>query len=110
LLWAIIFIAIVLVFPIVSFIEFYSIKRLVEKVKQAYIAEIKNDLHKNSNTQKATVESRILGEVFSTAVLQSSNYPIKNTLGIVYATVLTILNLVGSIDIAIQLGNKLFIS
>ena len=107
LLWLIIFIAIVIVFPLVSIIEFYLIKKLVVKVKHAYIAEIKTTLNKKTERTKPSVERRILGEVFSTSVLQSSNYPIKNRLGIIYSAIIAMLNLVGSIDTAIQLGSNL---
>lgn len=108
LLWLIIFLAIVIVFPLVSIIEFHLIKELVVKVKHAYITETKTTLNKNTEKTKPSMERRILGEVFSTSVLQSSSYPIKNRLGIAYATMLAILNLVGSIDTAIQLGTNLF--
>ncbi|MFT3985114.1 MAG: hypothetical protein QM697_14495 [Lachnospiraceae bacterium] len=108
-LWAIIFIAIVVIFPLVSIIEFNLIKKLVTKVKCAYIEEIKLSLQESGDKTKLTVEHRILGEVFSSSILQSSGYPITNRLGIAYAAALAVLNLVGSIDTAIHLGNQLLV-
>ncbi len=108
-LWVIIFLAIVVIFPLVSIAEYYFIKKLVIKVKHAYIAEVKTDLEINGDKTKPSAENRILGEVFSSSVLQSANYPITNRIGVVYAALLAVLNLVGSIDTAIQLGNQLFI-
>lgn len=108
-LWAIIFLAIVVIFPLVSIAEFHLIKKLVTKVKRAYIAEVKIGLEKNGDKTKPAVERRILGEVFSSSILQSANYPITNRIGVAYAAILAILNLMGSIDTAIQLSNQLFI-
>lgn len=108
-LWAIIFIAIVVVFPLVSIIEFQLIKNLVAKVKRAYISEVKLGLETIGREEKPEAERRVLSVVFSSSILQSANYPIPNRAGIAYAIALAMLNLIGSIDTAIQLGKQLLI-
>ena len=105
-LWGIIFFAIVVTFPIVSLIEFYQIKKIVKKIKTSYLIEIKRNLARNTEREKTSVERTILNQLFSTSILSSSDYPIKNTLGIVYAYSLALINEMGSLVTLLQLGDR----
>ena len=108
LLWGIITAAIVVVFPVISIIEYYYIKRIVKKVKTSYLLKIKKDLAKNAGQGKTTVERTILNQLFSTSILSSPDYPIRNLPGLVYTFLVAFLNLAGSVDSLMQLGDRIF--
>jgi hypothetical protein len=103
-LWGIIVVAIVIAFPIISVIEYYQIKNIVKKVKSAYLQETKDNMYKES--EKISIERTILNQLFSASILASADYPVKNTPGIIYACIIALINIAGSVDTLIQLGER----
>lgn len=108
-LWAIIFLAIVIVFPLISIIEYYLIKKIVKKVKQSYINDLieEYDLCLVKSPQWVKKHATMLTNIFTVAVENTGDYPIPNRLSASYAFVIAILNLLGSIVTINDLTNLL---
>lgn len=100
-LWGIIAIAIVLVFPIVSVLENIWIKKIVEKIKNAYISHIKAELNilKKNSKKKKTYESYlfILENIYALRIKESRSYPINSIWSTGYSVALSLFNFLATI-------------
>lgn len=112
LLWGIILIAIVLLFPIISVLEYQWIKRIVEQLKIYYIHDLtveKKMVQKIETPQISPPFQRLVQILCATQILNSSDYPIKSTWETGYAAFLSLINLLAALASIIQgiptLGN-----
>ncbi len=92
-LWGIIFVAIVLTFPIVSTLEHRWIKRIIQRLKESYI----HDLEQEQNVLRKSSSGQLASAVISINVRQiidSKDYPLRSTWGSGYAVVLALVNFI----------------
>lgn len=103
-LWAIIFVFIVLVFPIVTGLNILNIKRIVIKVKDAYIHELlfEEEIISISNVTVGDKIASIMRNYCISIILKTPNYPIKGKLTAVYSLIATLINLIASAATILQ--------
>lgn len=100
LLWGIIFVVIVLLFPIVSVLEYKWIKKIVENLKTNYIKDLtlENKLDaKNEFNPTSPSFKRLVKMLCATQIINSKDYPIKSAWTTCYAAILAILNLAATL-------------
>ena len=102
-LWSIIFLAIVFLFPVVSVLEYRWIKKIVEQLKSSYI----EDLEEESNLNRAAVSyapaaERLAQTLCAIQIMNSSDYPLKSVWTACYAAVLSIFNFSASMATVMQ--------
>lgn len=104
-LWIIIIMAVVLVFPITAIMEFMYIKKIVKKMKKSYIKDLINEtqLFKNEIPDWYSTSLQMISNLFTVSVNNLDDYPIKNRISEVYAYFIALINLIGSIGSVIQL-------
>lgn len=112
-LWGIISVAIVLVFPITAILEYEWIKSIVSQLKNAYIAELEREVcscEGNSNRQKdSTEQQKFIQIICATQILNSKNYPVDSAWNTVYAVSISAFNLATSMITILQGGPMLLI-
>lgn len=100
LLWGIILLAIVIVFPLVSLLEHIWIKKIVAKLKNNYIndyvEERKLELNTYQNTLIPKYTQSAIDTIYIVQILNSSDYPLKSRLAAYYAITMAFLNFVGT--------------
>lgn len=107
-LWGIIFFAIVVVFPMVSVLEFVWIKNIVKSLKSSFVNDLsmEHQLLQSSNKYKITNSIRQLtGTISAIQIINSKDYPISSIWGTCYSFVLTFFNLMASIATILQYIN-----
>lgn len=95
-LWFIIFVAIVLAFPIISSLEYKWIKQIIHHLKKSYIY----DLEREQNLLKKSQSKQLVAVIISISarqILDSKDYPFRSTLGIGYAIAMTFINFLTTI-------------
>ncbi len=90
-LWGIIFVAIVLVFPIISILEHRWIKQIVRHLKESYIYDLEQEekLLKRSHSEQFT---SMVVSISARQILDSRDYPLRSLWGSGYAVAMTIIN------------------
>lgn len=95
LLWGIIFVVIVLLFPIASVLEYRWIKQIVEHLKASYIEDLVWESkinRKATSTVFSPAAERSVQTLCAMQIMNSMDYPIKSILATWYATLLSVLN------------------
>lgn len=109
-LWGIIFVVIVLLFPVVSILEYMWIKRIVEHLKSSYIedleAESRLSLKASTHVLSPSTE-RLAQALYAMQIMNSRDYPLKSAWTSCYATVLSIFNVICSRWLCLDLNAKL---
>lgn len=97
-LWGIIFIAIVLAFPIISVLEYLWIKKIVGKIKNTYIHDIQKETNRKStistNKDVLKIQLLFLENIYALRIKESRDYPIVSAWNILYSICLSILNFI----------------
>ena len=103
-LWNIIFIAIVVVFPITTFIERLKIKEIVHTLKKTYVKNLQSEMKlKNKNeTSLERSQRRFFETLYISQIMNSKDYPIKSFINSAYSIALAILNIATSVITIIQ--------
>ena len=97
-LWGIISLAVILIFPTISLLEYKWIKRIVEQLKCSYIEDLFNEerrMHKNFKAD--TVSPKIMTTMYAIQIMGSQDYPIKSLLSTSYSICITAFNVFTSI-------------
>lgn len=91
LLWGIIFVAIVLTFPIISVLEHRWIKQIVRHLKESYIYDLEKEqrLLKRFHSEQF---ASIVVSISARQILDSKDYPFRSLWGSGYALIMTIIN------------------
>jgi len=104
-LWGIIFLVIVLLFPVVSLLEHKWIKDIVEKLKVCYIEDLsseKNLSGKSPSIKLSPSFQRLVQTLCVTQILNSKDYPLKSAWTTAYAMLLSIFNFAAAAATIIQ--------
>ena len=103
-LWIIIFVCIVLAFPLVTAMNISSIKKLVTKAKDAFVSELlfEQQLIPSEEMRWATKLSTIMRNHCISIILKTPDYPVKGYLNIAYSVVAALINLSASIATILQ--------
>lgn len=97
-LWGIISVAVILIFPIISLLEYKWIKKIVEQIKYSYIDDLFNEERRMSQKyKKNTVSPQIMTTIYAIQIMNSQNYPIKSLLSMSYSIGITAFNIITSI-------------
>lgn len=100
-LWSIIILAIVLVFPIVSILNYIWIKKIVEKIKHAYISDLETEadyLKKSSKKEKKyQLQTTFFENIYALKIKESRNYPITSGWSTGYSVILSLFNFLTTI-------------
>lgn len=95
LLWGIIFVVIVLLFPIVSVLEYCWIKQIVEHLKASYIEDLEAEsklTRKSSAHVLSPATERLAQTLCAMQIMNSRDYPLKSAWATCYAAVLSVFN------------------
>lgn len=95
-LWGIIFVAIVLTFPIISAFEHKWIKKIIQHLKKSYIYDLEREKKLLRKSQPEQLVSVIVS-ISARQILDSKDYPLRSVWGIVYAMAITFINFVTTI-------------
>ena len=95
-LWSMIFLAIVVTFPVVSIIEFNCIKKLVESLKCSYVHELSVIPVEDTGNSILSGTNILLKNIFLNLLLQGRGYPIRSRVSSCYAYVSSLINLAGA--------------
>lgn len=87
--WAAIFIAIVLLFPIVSISEYYSIQKIVRSIKTLEIKRLKKIMKRTNNEVEYTP--------LIISIWETANYPVSDFGGKIFSFVIALFNLAISV-------------
>lgn len=105
-LWSIILIAIVIIFPVISILEHCWIKRIVKKVKDTYISDLKKETNylkkacKNIGT--INVQVLFLENIYAFRIMESRDYPITSIWNVGYGVLLAIINFLATLITILQ--------
>lgn len=105
LLWGIIFIVIVMLFPIVSVLEYHWIKMIIEQLKVCYIMDLvkENNIKEKSETMRLSpAVQRLVQTLCATQILNSKDYPLESVWEIGYAALLSVFNFAAAVTTIIQ--------
>lgn len=95
-LWCIIFVAIVLTFPIISALEHKWIKQIIQHLKESYIYDLEREQKLLKKSQSEQLVSVIVS-ISARQILDSKDYPFHSVWGVGYAMVMTFINFVTTI-------------
>lgn len=104
-LWGIIFIVIVMLFPVISVLEYHWIKMIIEQLKVCYIMDLvkeKNIKEKNETMRLSPAVQRLVQTLCATQILNSKDYPFKSVWENGYAALLSVFNFAAAITTIIQ--------
>ena len=99
-LWGVIFLAIVIVFPVTSIINHRMIKRTVEDLKKSYIDDLADETDRTINgiivsaTDKSVI--KVMQSINANMIMSSKDYPINSVFTPVYVTLLSLFNFTAS--------------
>lgn len=97
-LWGIISVAVILVFPIISLLEYKWIKKIVKQLKCSYIDDLFNEERYTHKNYKAnTINSKVMTTIYAIQIMGSQDYPIKSLLSTSYSICITAFNVFTSI-------------
>lgn len=95
-LWAIIFVAIVLAFPVISVLEYKWIKRIIQHLKESYIYDLERERKLLKKSQPEQLIVAIIS-ISARQILDSKDYPLRSIWGIGYAIAMTFINFMATI-------------
>lgn len=104
-LWGIIFVAIVIVFPVVSLLEYVWIKKIVEKLKESYIKDLaqENNLSSKRNaTKEFLIYQELIQTICATQIVNSKDYPVTSSWTTCYAAALSFFNFIAAVVTVLQ--------
>lgn len=103
-LWGIISIAIVIVFPITTLIEQKKTKSIILRLKKTYVKDLVNELNLKSmnETSLETSQRRFFETMYTAQIMNSKDYPIQSLGNSIYNISLAILNIATSLITVIQ--------
>lgn len=104
-LWGIIFLVIIVLFPIVSILEYHWIKMMIEQLKTCYIKDlvIENDIKAKEGTMSSSPAiQRLVQTLCATQILNSKDYPLRSIWATSYATLLSVLNVAAAVATIIE--------
>ena len=104
-LWGIISIAIVIVFPITTLIEQKKTKSIILRLKKTYVRDLVNELNSKSSMNETSLETsqrRFFETMYTAQIMNSKDYPIQSLGNAIYTISLTILNMATSLITVIQ--------
>lgn len=104
-LWLIIFIAIVITFPVVTLFERFWIKIIVKKQKKAYISDLEREYQILSMADRSALPS-LVKSISVRQILDAKDYPIVSLWSTGYAAVLSIFNLLAAIVTIVANSNS----
>ncbi len=96
LLWGIIIVAIVFMFPLISILEHHWIKNIVAKLKDNYIndyvkeRQLEMKLYRSGQFPQYT--QRAIDTIYIVQIMNSNDYPLKSKLATCYAVTMAVLN------------------
>lgn len=90
-LWSIIFVAIVMVFPIISALEYKWIKKVIQDLKESYIYDLEQERLVLRKTQSGQLVSMVVS-INVRQILDSKDYPLHSVWGAGYAVAMTFIN------------------
>lgn len=100
-LWSIISLAVILVFPIISLLEYQWIKKIVGQLKCSYINDLCNEnrhIHiKLKKDDTYMVEQKVMTTMYAIQIMGSQDYPIKSLLSTGYSICITAFNVIASV-------------
>lgn len=97
-LWSIISVAVVLVFPIISLLEYKWIKKIVGQLKCSYIDDLFNEERRMPKNNKVnTVSPKVITTIYAIQIMDSQEYPVKSLLSTSYSICITVFNIFASI-------------
>lgn len=97
-LWSIISVAVILIFPIISLLEYKWIKKIVEQLKYSYIEDLFNEERRlRKNFKSDTVNPKVMTTIYAIQIMGSQDYPIKSLLSTSYSICITAFNVFTSI-------------
>lgn len=106
LLWGIIFCVIVILFPVVSLLEYGWIKEIVGHLKDRYILDLalENQISSKTNLKmrQPLPYHQLIHTICATQILNSKDYPITSTLTTCYAAILSFFNFLAAIMTVLQ--------
>lgn len=105
LLWGIIFLAIIFLFPIISVLEYRWIKILVEQLKLGYIEDlaVENDINAKNEIISSTLAIQgLIQSICATQILNSKDYPLKSAWETSYAALLSAFNFTAAVVTIMQ--------
>lgn len=100
LLWSIIILAIVILFPVVSFLEYHWIKKILGRVKNSYLKELQQECNIRNPKNPALVGTIL--SIYALQIKNSNMYPLKSLWADVYALFMFLLNLLASVMTVVQ--------
>lgn len=105
LLWGIIFVVIVMLFPAVSILEHYWIKQIVQQIKLSYLEDMEAE-NKLKGSRETVIFSpateRLAKTLCAIQIINSSEYPLKSRGAACFATVMSVFNFGASAATIIQ--------
>lgn len=105
-LWSIILIAIVIVFPIISILEHFWIKKIVRKIKDIYISDLKKEtsyLKKAYRRVEVTsIQAFFLENIYAFKIMESRDYPITSIWNVGYSILLAMFNFLATVITILQ--------
>ena len=105
-LWSIISLAVVLIFPSISLLEYRWIKRIVEHLKQSYINDLfyeNEHLHINSPQNSwDDINKEVITTMYAIQIMDSQDYPVQSLWNTCYTLFITAFNLLASIVTVMQ--------
>lgn len=103
-LWGIISIAIVIVFPITTLIEQKKTKSIILRLKKTYVQDLVNelDLKSMNETSLETSQRRFFETMYTAQIMNSKDYPTQALGNSVYNISLAIINIAASLITVIQ--------
>lgn len=97
-LWGIISVAVILIFPLISLLEYKWIKKIVEHLKCSYIDDLFNEEKRMpKNFKSDTVNPKVMTTIYAIQIMGSQDYPIKSLLSTSYSICITVFNIFTSI-------------
>lgn len=104
-LWGIIILVIVLLFPVVSLLEHKWIKAIVEQLKKCYIKDLVSEkalIDKGNSINLAPSFQQLVQTLCATQILNSKDYPLQSAWTAVYALLLSIFNFAAAVGTVFQ--------
>lgn len=105
LLWGIIFLVIIFLFPIISVLEYQWIKMLIEQLKICYIKDLATESNIKAKSEAmfpTPAIQRFVQTLCATQILNSKDYPLRSIWETSYAAFLSILNFAAAVATIIQ--------
>lgn len=105
-LWGLISLAVVLIFPTISLLEYRWIKKIVEHLKQSYINDLfyeNEHLHINSPKNSwDEINKKVITTMYVIQIMDSQDYPVRSLWNTGYTLFITAFNLLASIVTVMQ--------